>query len=101
MNYVIGVLEPATKTVVTSVSGIVEPATATLRRIIQGTGKRLQGGARAVIMPAAEGFGAAAAPAMNEVIFLAVEAVRMIWRQSFEPLGVEHMELHFMDPLLT
>ncbi|XP_034249834.1 uncharacterized protein LOC117650486 [Thrips palmi] len=105
MKYVMGVLEPATKTVVSGVSGIVEPATASLRRLIQGTRTRLKGGlkggVRIVLQPAAEGLGAVAAPALDEVIYLAVDAVRMLWRKSFEPLSVEHMELHFRDPLLT
>lgn len=105
MKYVMGVLEPATKTVVSGVSGIVEPATASLRRLIQGTHTRLKsglkGGVRVVLQPAAEGLGAVAAPALDEIIHLAVDAVRLLWRRSFEPLSVEHMQLHFRDPLLT
>ncbi|KAJ1529231.1 hypothetical protein ONE63_006034 [Megalurothrips usitatus] len=101
MKYVMGVLEPATKTVVSGVSGIVEPAAATLRRLLEGTRTRLKGGVRVVLKPAADGLGAVAAPALDEIIYLAVDTVRMLWSKSFEPLHVEHMELHFRDPLLT
>lgn len=100
-----GVLEPATKTVVSGVSGIVEPAAASVRRLLEDTRARFRGGmregVRVVLRPAAEGLGAVAAPALDEIISLAVDAVRMLWARSFEPLAVDHMELHFKDPLFT
>ncbi|KAK3917293.1 30S ribosomal protein S5 [Frankliniella fusca] len=101
MKYVMGVLEPATKTVVSGVSGIVEPAAASFRRLLEGTRTRIKGGVRVVLKPAADGLGAIAAPALDEIIYLAVDTVRMLWKRSFEPLHVEHMELHFRDPLIT